>query len=48
MEAGPFEVEITGIDYEAQAIVGDMTVEPVLEEAFSRLTFTPRNAPALF
>lgn len=48
IEAGPFEVEITGITYDAARISGDMTIEPVLEEPFSRLKMTPRNAPALF
>ena len=48
VEAGPFDVEITGVTYDARTITGEMTVEPVLEEAFSRLRMTPRTTPAVF
>ncbi|APZ53750.1 DUF1833 family protein [Salipiger abyssi] len=48
VEAGPFEVQITGIEYDAQRISGVMTIEPILDEQFGYLEMTPGNAPALF
>lgn len=48
VEMGPFEVEITGIEYDAKSISGVMTLEPILEEQFGYLEMTPGNTPALF
>lgn len=48
VEMGPFEVEISGIEYDAETISGVMTIEPILEEPFSSLEMTPGAAPGLF
>ncbi|MBE9635783.1 DUF1833 family protein [Salipiger mangrovisoli] len=48
VEIGPFEVEISGIEYDEQTLSGVMTIEPILEEAFGYLTMTPGTTPALF
>ncbi|MCA0961140.1 DUF1833 family protein [Salipiger bermudensis] len=48
VEVGPFEVEITGIEYDALTISGVMTIEPILQEQFGYLEMTPGTTPALF
>lgn len=48
IEAGPFDVELTGIEYDSQAIGGTMSIEPILQEGYGHLMFTPKNTPALF
>lgn len=48
IEVGPFEVEITGIEYDALTISGVMTIEPILQEQFGYLEMTPGTTPALF
>ncbi|EAU45067.1 DUF1833 family protein [Salipiger bermudensis] len=48
VEMGPFEVQITGIEYDALTINGVMTIEPILEEQFGFLEMTPSVCPGLF
>lgn len=48
VEAGPFEVEMTAVEYDAQTLSGTMQVEPILDEPFGHLTMTPKTAPGLF
>ena len=48
IEMGPFEVQITGIEYDALTINGVMTIEPILEEQFGFLEMTPSVCPGLF
>lgn len=48
VEMGPFEVQISGVEYDAQKISGVMTIEPVLEEQFGFLEMTPGICPGLF
>lgn len=47
-EAGPFDVVMRGIEYDAQVISGVLALDPILEEPFGYLRMTPGNAPALF
>lgn len=48
IQAGPFDVEIYGVGYDAHKVHGTMTIEPVLEEAYGYMDMTPANAPGLF
>lgn len=48
VEAGPFEVEMTAVEYDAQSLSGTMQVEPILDEPFGYLTMTPKTTPGLF
>lgn len=48
IEAGPFEVEMTAVEYDAQTLSETMQVEPILDEPFGFLTMTPKTAPGLF
>jgi hypothetical protein len=48
IEAGPFDLSILAVEYDAFTIGGVMGVEPILDEQFGYLEFTPKNAPGLF
>src|SRR5699024_1288330 len=48
VEAGPFEVEMTAVEYDAQSLSGTMQVEPILDEPFGHLIMTPKTTPGLF
>lgn len=48
VEAGPFEVVLRGIEYDAQTINGVLALDPILEEPFGYLRMTPGNTPAIF
>ncbi|AHD12139.1 DUF1833 family protein [Phaeobacter gallaeciensis] len=48
VEAGPFETEMVGADYDAAQLSGSLTVEPILDEQFGFLTMTPATTPGLF
>lgn len=48
VEAGPFDVEMVGVEYDAFTISGGMTIEPILDEQFGFKTMTPSSAPGLF
>lgn len=48
VQAGPFEVEISGVTYDEKTISGTMTIEPVLDDQFGYMEMTPKNAPGLF
>lgn len=48
IEAGPFEVELVGAEYDADRLGGPMTLEPILDEPFGFLKMSPKNAPGLF
>jgi hypothetical protein len=42
------EGEMPGVEYDAERITGQITVEPVLDAPLSRLAFTPEKFPGLF
>ena len=42
------DVELRAIEYNARSLSGTMTIEPVLEQSVSRMTFTPSTTPGLF
>lgn len=48
IEAGPFDLELRGIEYDAFTISGAFSLDPILEEQFGNKNFTPSNAPGLF
>ena len=48
IEIGPLNVEMRGLQYDAQQISGTLGVEPILETQFGHMAMTPKNAPALF
>lgn len=48
IEAGPFDVEMAAVEYDAQTLSGTMQIEPILDEPFGYLTMTPKTAPGLF
>lgn len=48
IEAGPFDVEMTAVEYDAQTLSGTMQVEPILDGPFGHMTMTPKTAPGLF
>lgn len=48
VEAGPFDLAILSVEYDATTIGGTMSVEPILEEQFGWMTMTPKTAPGLF
>lgn len=48
VEAGPFLVEMTAVEYDAQTLSGTMQIEPILDEPFGHMTMTPKTAPGLF
>lgn len=48
VEAGPFDVEMTAVEYDAQTLTGTMQIEPILDEPFGYFQMTPRTTPGLF
>ena len=40
--------EMPGVEYDAERITGQITVEPMLDEPLSRLAFNPETFPGLF
>lgn len=48
IEAGPFDVELWGIEYDAFTISGVLQIEPILDERCGFKEMTPSNAPGLF
>lgn len=47
-EAGPFDVVMRGIEYDAQTVSGALALDPILEEPFGYRKMTPGNTPAIF
>ena len=48
VQAGPFDVELNGVEYDMQTIQGALTIEPVLDDSYGHMNMTPANAPGLF
>jgi len=48
VEAGPFDLQIRAVEYDATTIGGTMGVEPILDEPFGYLSMTPQTCPGLF
>jgi hypothetical protein len=48
IEAGPFETEMLGAQYNADELGGSLSIEPILDEPFGFQKMTPKNAPGLF
>lgn len=48
VEAGPFEIEMTAVEYDAQTLSGTMQIEPILDEPFGYFAMAPKTTPGLF
>lgn len=48
IEVGPFDVEMTAVEYDAQTLSGTMQIEPILDEPFGHLIMTPKTTPGIF
>ena len=48
IEAGPFEMTLRRIDYDAFTITGTLEVEDILNEPYPGDMFSPANFPGLF
>jgi hypothetical protein len=48
VEAGPFELTIREVQYDALVVTATMAVEDILNEPFPGDLFTPQNFPGLF
>jgi hypothetical protein len=48
VEAGPYVMTLTGVDYDALTITGDLAAEDVLAEPYPGDAFTPAKFPGLF
>ena len=48
IEAGPFEMTLRGVSYDAFTITGQLGFEDILNEPFPALAFTPRLFPGIF
>lgn len=48
IEVGPFNVVMQMAEYNLEKAGGPMTVDPVFDTSFSKLTFTPQTYPGLF
>jgi hypothetical protein len=48
VEAGPFVMTLTGVDYDALTVTGDLAAEDVLSEPYPGDSFTPAKFPGLF
>jgi hypothetical protein len=48
VEAGPFELALRNIDYNAMVITGDLQSEDILNEPYPGYFYTPANFPGLW
>jgi len=48
VEAGPFEMKLRNVNYDAMVISGDLQGEDILNEPFPGHFYTPGNFPGLF
>lgn len=48
IEVGPFDVEMTAVEYDAQTLSGTMQIEPILDKSFGHLIMTPKTTPGIF
>lgn len=48
IQIGPFDVEMTAANYDANEITGTLGIAPVLDLQFGHMTLNPATAPALF
>lgn len=48
VERGPFNVQLKVADYDALTAGGPLTIDPILDEPFSKLSITPSTFPAEF
>lgn len=48
VERGPFNVQLKVADYDSLTAGGQLTIDPILDEPYSRLTITPSTYPAEF
>ena len=48
IEAGPFDLTLRRVDYDAYTITGTLEVEDILNEPYPGDAFTPQNFPGLF
>ena len=48
LEVGPFEFQLSNVDYDAMLITGTLNYEPILFQPYPSDTFTPSTCPGLF
>jgi hypothetical protein len=48
VEFGPLEFELSGVQWNAEAISGQLTYEPVMQQPFPAGVFDPQRFPGLF
>lgn len=48
IEVGPFDLELRAFEYDDMHIKGSLSVQPVLDAAFSSMSMDTKHAPGLF
>lgn len=48
VEEGPYEFKLSGVEYDAFVVSGNLTFDDIFDEPYPGDIFTPANAPGLF